>query len=34
MVCREKDQWEYTVPYTPDQNGASERSIRTVMSET
>ena len=27
-------QWEYTVPYAPDQNGVSEPSMRTVMSKT
>jgi hypothetical protein len=33
--CREKGiQWEFTVPYAPDQNGVSERSMRTVMSKT
>jgi transposase InsO family protein len=27
-------QWEYTAPYAPDQNGVSERSMRTIMSKT
>jgi hypothetical protein len=27
-------QWEYTVPYAPDQNGVAERSMRTIMSKT
>lgn len=33
--CSEKGiQWELTAPYAPDQNGVSERSMRTVMSRT